>query len=65
MEFNCSTGEAGPNLQDAGSWRVDGVASQPRGHQDLVEQGGLDADPAQHEHLHRAEAGGRLPGDLP
>ena len=65
MEFNCSTGEAGPNLQDTGSWRVDGVASQPKGHQDLVEQGELDADPAQYEHLHRAQAGGRLPGDLP
>ena len=64
MELNCSTGEAGPNLQDTGSRRVDGVAAQPQGHQNLVEQGGLDADPAQHEHLHRAEAGGRLPGDL-
>ena len=64
MELNCSTGKAGSNLQDAGSWRVDGVAAQPQGHQDLVEQGGLDADPAQHEHLHRAEAGRRLPADL-
>ena len=40
-------------------------APLPRRHQDPAQQGEQHADPAQHEHLHRAEAGGGLQEHIP
>ena len=36
-----------------------------RGHQDPAEQGGLDANTSQHEHIHRVEAGGGVQEHIP
>ena len=41
------------------------VVCTPRRHQDPAEQGEHHADTAQHEHLHWAEAGGRLQEHIP